>query len=186
MSQNWLKDIKSEYDVIVIGSGLAGLTCANMLARGGFSVLLLEAMPSFGGYLNPFSRKPYKFDTGLHYLGELGKGEQFWSLLDGLGIADKVRFTELDPEGFDRYIFGDYEFRLCKGKERFKEELVKAFPKEKRGITKFLELSEKIAEAMEASMSMQGGLMGMIGFLLKHPLMLKGIPVCHIKSSLMK
>ncbi|MEJ2725328.1 MAG: NAD(P)/FAD-dependent oxidoreductase [Deltaproteobacteria bacterium] len=163
----------ADYQAIVIGSGAGGLSAALSLSRKGFSVLLLEAMPSFGGYLNPFSRKPYKFDTGLHYLGKLGKGEQFWSLLDGLGIADKVRFTELDPEGFDRYILGDYEFRLCKGKERFKQELIKAFPKEKRGITKFLEVCEKIGKAMEASMLMQGGLLGMVGFLLKHPLMLK-------------
>jgi len=42
MSQDWSKDLKAEYDVIVIGSGLAGLTCANMLARGGHSVALLE------------------------------------------------------------------------------------------------------------------------------------------------
>ena len=163
----------ADYQAIVIGSGAGGLSSALSLSKKGFSVLLLEAMPSFGGYLNPFSRKPYKFDTGLHYLGELDKGGRFWRLLETLGIEDKVKFTELDPEGFDRYIFGDYEFRLCKGKDRFKEELLKAFPKEKRGITKFLQVSEKIAKAMDDSMSMQGGLLGMIGFLLKNPLMLK-------------
>jgi phytoene dehydrogenase-like protein len=163
----------ADYQAIVIGSGAGGLSSALSLSRNGFSVLLLEAMPSFGGYLRPFSRKPYKFDTGLHYLGELDKGEQFWSLLDTLGIIDKVRFIELDPEGFDRYVFGDYEFRLCKGKERFKEELLKAFPKEERGITRFLEVSDKIAKAMHASMSMEGGLLEMLWFLLKHPVMLK-------------
>ncbi|MDH4241550.1 MAG: FAD-dependent oxidoreductase, partial [Phycisphaerae bacterium] len=42
MSRDWLEGTKSEYDVVVIGSGLAGLTCANMLARNGHSVLLLE------------------------------------------------------------------------------------------------------------------------------------------------
>ena len=42
MARDDLKDLKDAYDVIVIGSGLGGLTCANMLARDGFSVLLLE------------------------------------------------------------------------------------------------------------------------------------------------
>jgi all-trans-retinol 13,14-reductase len=90
-----------------------------------------------------------------------------------LGIADKVRFIELDPEGFDRYVFGDYEFRLCKGKHRFKERLLQAFPKEERGINKFLEVLDKIAKAVEASTAMAGGLIGMLRFLLKNPVMLK-------------
>ncbi|MGD2125521.1 MAG: NAD(P)-binding protein, partial [Desulfobacteraceae bacterium] len=163
----------ADYQAIVIGSGAGGLSSALSLSRKGFSVLLLEAMPSFGGYLNPFSRKPYKFDTGLHYLGELQKGEGFWRLLDTLGIADKVQFIELDPEGFDRYVFGDYEFRLCKGKERFKEKLLKDFPKEERGIARFLKVSDKMAKAMQASVSMEGGFLAMLGFLLKHPVMRK-------------
>ncbi len=163
----------ADYQAIVIGSGAGGLSSALRLSRNGFSVLLLEAMASFGGYLNPFSRKPYKFDTGLHYMGELGKGDQFYGLLDALGIVDKVRFIELDPEGFDRYVFGDYEFRLCKGKERFRDNLVRAFPKEEWGIARFLKVSDKIAEAVQASMSMGGGLLATLGFLLKHPLMLK-------------
>jgi all-trans-retinol 13,14-reductase len=163
----------TDYQAVVIGSGAGGLSSSLYLSKNGYSVLLLEAMPSFGGYLNPFSRKSYKFDTGLHYLGELGKGEQFWRLLDTLGIADKVTFIELDPEGFDRYIFGDYEFRLCKGKERFKDSLIKAFPKEERGIIRFLEVSDKVAKAIQASMSMEGGFLATLGFLLKHPVMLK-------------
>ena len=117
----------ADYQAIVIGSGAGGLSAALSLSRTGSSVLLLEAMPSFGGYLNPFHRSPFAFDTGLHYLGELGKGDRFWSLLDRLGISDKVSFTELDPDGFDRYIFPDFEFRMCKGKERFRERLIGEF-----------------------------------------------------------
>ncbi|HDZ24280.1 MAG TPA: NAD(P)/FAD-dependent oxidoreductase [Desulfobacteraceae bacterium] len=163
----------ADYQAIVIGSGAGGLSAALTLARSGSSVLLLEAMPSFGGYLNPFRRKSYTFDTGLHYLGELGKGEQFWSLLDGLGIADKADFVELDPDGFDRYVVPDYEFLLCKGKERFREKLIRGFPKEERGINKFFDVFDRILRAMDASTSMEGGLLSMLGFLLKHPVMIK-------------
>ena len=163
----------ADYQAIVIGSGAGGLSAALTLSRSGSSVLLLEAMPTFGGYLNPFRRKQYTFDTGLHYLGELGKEERFWSLLDTLGISDKVSFIELDPDGFDRYIFPDYEFRLCKGKERFRERLMRDFPKEERGIHRFFDVFEKILKAMDASTSLKGGLFSMLGFLLKHPSMMK-------------
>jgi len=89
----------ADYHAIVIGSGAGGLSAALSLTRNGFSVLLLEAMPSFGGYLNPFRKKQYTFYTGLRYLGQLGKGEAFWSLLDTLGLADTLDFIELDPDG---------------------------------------------------------------------------------------
>jgi phytoene desaturase len=163
----------ADFQVIVIGSGAGGLSAALFLAKQGFSVLLLEAMPSFGGYLNPFRRGPYTFDTGVHYLGELGRGEAFANLLDTLGIADKLDFVELDPEGFDRFVFPDYEFTMCKGKERYKEKLISNFPKEENGIKKYFSVLDKVTKATEASMSSGTGPLGMLGFLLKHPVMLK-------------
>ena len=42
MPRDFLKDVSGQYDVIVIGSGLAGRTSANALARSGHRVLLLE------------------------------------------------------------------------------------------------------------------------------------------------
>jgi all-trans-retinol 13,14-reductase len=167
------EEIMADYQAIVIGSGAGGLSAALALAQRGLSVLVLEAMPSFGGYLNPFRRKEYTFNPGLHYLGELGKGEPFRNLLDALGIGDKVDFVELDPEGFDRFGFPDYEFRVCKGKERFRDKLIGDFPKEERGIHKFFDVFDKIQKAMHASASVEGGPLRMLGFLLKHPVMIK-------------
>ena len=163
----------ADFQVIVIGSGTGGLSAALFLAKQGFSVLLLEAMPSFGGYLNPFRRGQYTFDTGVHYLGEFGRGEAGANLLDTLGIADKLDFAELDPEGFDRFVFPGYEFTMCKGKERYKEKLISNFPKEENGIKKYFSVLDKVTKATEASMSRGAGPLGMLGFLLKHPVMLK-------------
>ncbi|NIS63026.1 MAG: NAD(P)-binding protein [Proteobacteria bacterium] len=163
----------ADYDAIVIGSGAGGLSAALKLARQDFSVLLLEAMPALGGFLNPFRRKNYSFDTGVHYLGELAKGESFWKMFEELGISEAVSFVELDPEGFERYIFPDYELRLCKGKERFMERLISLFPKEERGIHKFFEVFDKIVRAAEGSRSMEGGMLNMLGFIFRHPVMMK-------------
>ena len=161
------------YDTIVIGSGAGGLASALRMARLNFSVLLLEAMPAFGGYLNPFRRKGYSFDTGLHILIGISKGEDWWRILDELGITDLVEFIELNPDGYDRFIFPDYEFQICNGKERFKERLIADFPKEERGIIRFFEYADKIMKAAEASRSMGPGFSGMLRFILKNPVMLK-------------
>jgi len=81
MSQDWSKDIKSEYDVVVIGSGLAGLTCANMLARGGHSVLLLEQHSKLGGLATWFKRKEHIFDVALHGfpVGMIKTCRKYWT-----------------------------------------------------------------------------------------------------------
>ncbi len=57
---------KSGYDVIVIGSGLGGLTVSNRLAKAGHSVLLLEHHHQLGGLATWFKRKGHIFDISLH------------------------------------------------------------------------------------------------------------------------
>lgn len=163
----------ADYDAIVIGSGAGGLSAALKLARSDYSVMLLEAMPSFGGYLNPFRRKGYTFDTGLHYLGELGEEDRFWRLLDELGVVESMQFVELNPEGFDRYVFPDYELRVCKGKTRFIERLINDFPKEEPGIHKFFNVFERIIQAVKASHSMGRGVLQMLSFIVRNPVMVK-------------
>ena len=52
-----LKNAQNTYDVIIIGSGLGGLTTANRLANCGHSVLLLEHHHRLGGLATSFKEK---------------------------------------------------------------------------------------------------------------------------------
>ena len=62
-----LQGVQDAYDVIVIGSGLAGMTCANRLGKAGFSVLLLEHHYQLGGLATFFKRPGRRtFDISLH------------------------------------------------------------------------------------------------------------------------
>ncbi|MHB8808517.1 MAG: phytoene desaturase family protein [Desulfobulbaceae bacterium] len=61
-----IDQLRDRYDVIVIGSGLGGLTCANRLATAGHTVLLLEHHVQLGGLATWFKRKGHIFDVSLH------------------------------------------------------------------------------------------------------------------------
>lgn len=62
-----LEGVQSEYDLVIIGSGLAGMTAANVMARAGFKVLLTEQHYNFGGMATWFKRPGgHIFDVSLH------------------------------------------------------------------------------------------------------------------------
>jgi phytoene dehydrogenase-like protein len=59
-------EFAKEYDVIVAGGGLGGLTAANILGRNGYKVLLVEQHFQLGGLATYFKRKQHIFDVALH------------------------------------------------------------------------------------------------------------------------
>jgi len=117
MARDWLKDTKPQYDVIVIGSGLAGLTSANMLAKDGYSVLLLEQHYNLGGLATWFKRKGgHIFDISLHGfpVGMIKTCRKYWTreIADSIVQLKGIRFdnpqfsltTTFDREDFTRIL----------------------------------------------------------------------------------
>ena len=82
MPRDFLQGCHDEYDVVVIGSGLAGLTSANVLGRAGHRVLLLEQHYKFGGLATWFKRPgSHTFDISLHGFpaGMIKSCRRYWN-----------------------------------------------------------------------------------------------------------
>lgn len=117
MAYDWLKGISDHYDVVVIGSGLGGLTGANVLAKCGHRVLLLEHHYQLGGLATWFTRKGgHIFDISLHGFphGMVKSCRKYWSqeIADSIVQLKGVRFinpqfridTTFDKEDFTRLL----------------------------------------------------------------------------------
>ena len=135
------------FDVIVVGSGAGGLAAAAAASKAKAKTLLLEAMPFVGGYINPYTVKDYSFDTGLHYLGELGKNGSFRKRLEKLCIWERVDFIEINPDCIGKYHFNGKVFCLPKGIENFKKRILAMFPNEKKAVESLIELLKDIQKA---------------------------------------
>ncbi len=128
-----------KYDVIVIGSGLGGLICARQLAKEGWSVLMLERQAQPGGCLQSYRRGDFEFDTGLHYVGGLAKGQPLHEAFEQLGLM-RLPWVRLDADGFDRVTIGRRTFPLCEGFDRFASTLGEYFPQEKTALRLYVDM----------------------------------------------
>jgi len=121
MPKNRLQDARDQYDVIVIGAGLAGLTAANTLARAGHSVLLLEQHSKLGGLATWFKRPGgHVFDVSLHGfpVGMIKSCRRYWTreIADSIVQLKRIRFdnpmfslsTTFDRRDFTRLLIEQF------------------------------------------------------------------------------
>jgi len=131
-------DFEAEYDVIVIGGGMAGLSAGAHLASNGLNVLLLEQHHKVGGCASNFSRGDFTFETALHLMAGGGPGRNdrgLYTLLNLCGVYDKVELYEL--EDYYRSVFPGVDVVIPNTWEGFEENLKAQWPEEADGIEEF-------------------------------------------------
>ena len=130
--------------VLIIGSGIGGLSTAIILAKLGFDVTVLEKNRHPGGVMRSYTRDGIDCAVGVHYLGSLDKGQILRTFFDYLGVTEAIPVTRMGVDGIiDRYIFASPccrlpGFDLPPGMDAYAENLVRAFPEEQSKIARIM------------------------------------------------
>lgn len=137
----------ADYDVIVIGSGIGGLTSASLLQKRGLRVLLLEQNPTAGGLCNTISKNGYRFDTGTSLFWGFGDGEVFHWLFHEFNIQNILSETEslirrIEP-GL-QIILPNHRVNVYSEREKFYDEIKREFPSDLANLMKFYQESDRI------------------------------------------
>lgn len=132
-----------DYDVVIIGAGIGGLTSALLLAKKGARVAVFEKEKQPGGYCSSFSVDGYVFDACVDSIGGLRKNEPLRCIMEeDLGVWNKLDFIELNP--LRRNIFPDMTIDIPADIAQYKAVLKTMFPSEGEGIDKSFSTMEKI------------------------------------------
>jgi prolycopene isomerase len=134
----------TDTDVIIIGAGVAGLTCGCLLAQKGLKVLMVEKNQKVGGCCTSFEKEGFSFDLSVQSIGECQKGGRIWHLLERLDLLDQIQFIPLEPAR--EYYFPDRKVSQSSRLETHLENLSLLFPKERKGIEEVYAVLKKIFE----------------------------------------
>ena len=141
-------DSAGPWDVIVIGSGMGGMTCAALLAELGKRVLVLEQHYVAGGFTHSFKRKEWTWDVGVHAVGEVTPDSMTGRLLARL-TKGKLTWASLGPV-YDAFHFPDgVDIDFPDNPKQFRDNLIAAFPEEERAIDDYLHRVREVAGAMK-------------------------------------
>ena len=144
MTQNTIKD---SYDIIVIGSGLAGMTAANVLAKSRHKVLLLEKHYKLGGLATWFNRSGGRvFDVSLHGfpVGMVKSCRRYWNK----DLADRI--VQLERIKFDN---PQFSVTTTFNRDDFTRLMVEQFGIEEARVIEFFDAARNMTHTGDAEMT---------------------------------
>ena len=132
--------------IIIIGSGLGGLTCGYILAKKGYKITILEQNAQIGGCLQTFKRAGTTFETGMHYIGSMDEGQILNRFFSYFNMLDTVPVSRLDPNGYDVILLEGQRFPIVNGEENFVDTLSQFFPHERSNLKVYSDYINKITD----------------------------------------
>ena len=146
---------KVKEKVLVIGSGIGGLSTGIILSRLGFEVTVIEKNRQPGGMMRSYARRGVQCNVGLHYLGGLDHGQILRRCFDFLGITDQLPLIRMGVDGpVDRYLFTDNHlgierFDVPTGFEAYEASLNAAFPTQRTQVAALMTLLRRSADQFD-------------------------------------
>lgn len=138
--------MSKQFDAIVIGAGMGGLTAANKLAKEGMHVLLLEKHNIPGGAVTTFRRGRFEFEAGPHYFSHYGTKETpqtMYKIVEEFGLADRFELATMNKNVVLKRP-GQEDIYLPAYKDESIEYLKKNYPEETAGIDRFFEVMDGV------------------------------------------
>ncbi len=137
-------ELRSKYDVIVIGAGIGGLVAGAFLVKSGKNTLVVEQHNIPGGYCTSFKRGGFIFDSAVHHIGGCSKYSIVGRCLKELGID--MEFYRLDP--MDTLTFPSFSIDIPADIETYKSSLQQRYPAEKENVSRFFSEFIKLYRAI--------------------------------------
>ena len=141
LSLSYKRDkVEGQYDAIIIGSGLGGMTTGAFMAKEGKKVLVLERHYEPGGFTHVFKRRGYEWDVGVHYIGNVHKPTMIKKMFDYI-TDEPIEWADMG-DVYDKMMFGDKVYEYRKGREEFLAQMKTYFPapKDQKAIDDYMEL----------------------------------------------
>ena len=135
---------RTDYDAIVVGSGLGGLACAALLSNRGYKVLVLEHHYQVGGYAGSFKRHGFIFNNGAGLITGLWENGPLDRLAKEAGLKTDDFF--MPHRTGPRYIINGESYSFPNGFSGVTAMLGEMYPGEKKNIDAFMDGAQQALE----------------------------------------
>ncbi len=140
--------MRRQFDAIVIGSGLGGLTAAALCARAGWRVLVLERNDAFGGAATVYRHDGVAIEASLHEIDGLDTQDPKFGLIRSLGLDRDLQFVDVGDLYEVRGGPLDEPFVLPHGYDKALAAAIARFPRHRSGLETYFKRIKALRDAV--------------------------------------